>query len=71
MGQKNLVVLMGDHINEGFLTRKSMAVLLGRQRKSDRNSEVAIRRGFTLPIYFVAIFKQLYSFCCPPVIEAN
>ena len=26
MGQKNLAVLMGDHINEGIFTRKCMAV---------------------------------------------
>ena len=70
MGQKNLAVLTSDHINEGFLTRKSMAVLLGSQKK-DRNNEVVIRWGFTLLFYFVAIFKQPYSFCCPPVIEAN
>ena len=29
MGQKNLAVLTGDHINEGILTRKFMAILYG------------------------------------------
>ena len=27
MGPKNLAVLTGDHINEGFFTRKCMAIL--------------------------------------------
>ena len=29
MGQKNLAVLTGDHINEGILTRKFTAILYG------------------------------------------
>ena len=29
MGQKNLAVLTGDHINKGILTRKCMANLYG------------------------------------------
>ena len=29
MGQKNLAVLTGDHINEGILTRKCMAIFYG------------------------------------------
>ena len=33
MGQKNLAVLMGDHINKGFFTRKCMAISPGGQIK--------------------------------------
>jgi len=33
MGQENLAVLTGDRINEGFYTRKCMAVLPGGQKK--------------------------------------
>ena len=33
MGQENFAVLTGDHINDGFYTRKCMAVLPGGQKK--------------------------------------
>ena len=54
MSQKNLAVLTGDRINEGFFfTRKCMAVLPGGQKKSGRNNQVtcyqvAVRRGSTV-----------------------
>ena len=41
-GKKILAVLTGDCINEGFFTKKCMAVLLGGQNKE------AVRRGFTV-----------------------
>ena len=33
MGQKNMVVILDDHVNEGFLTRKCMPFLPGSQKK--------------------------------------
>ena len=33
MGEKKLAVLTGDRINEGFFTRKYMAVLPGGQKR--------------------------------------
>ena len=51
MGQKNLAVLAGDRINEGFFFYKKMyGRFAGRPKKSGRNNEVAVRRGSTVSI---------------------
>ena len=41
MGQKNLAVLKGDRINEGFLKGKCTVILPG-GKKSGRNNEVTV-----------------------------
>ena len=42
MGQNKLAKLMDDRINEGFFTRKCMAVLPGSQKRGQNNNEVTI-----------------------------
>ena len=49
MGQKNLAVLAGDLINEGFL-QENVWSFCWAAKKSDRNNEVAVRRGSTVSI---------------------
>ena len=46
MGQTNLAVLRGDRIDEGFL-QENLWPFCQAAKKSGRNSEVAVRRGFT------------------------
>ena len=49
MGQKNLAVLAGDLINEGFL-QENVWSFCWAAKKSGRNNEVAVRRGSTVSI---------------------
>ena len=55
MGQNKLAKLMDDRINEGFFTRKCIAVLPGSQKRGQITkwpycciTAVAIRQGFTV-----------------------
>ena len=47
MGQKNLAVLRGDRIDEGFL-QENVWPFCQAAKKSGRNNEVVVRRGFTV-----------------------
>ena len=47
MDQKNLAVLRGDRIDEGFL-QENLWPFCQAAKKSGRNNEVAVRRGFTV-----------------------
>ena len=45
---KKLTVLTGDHINEGFFLQENVWPFCQAAKKSGRNNEVALRRGFTV-----------------------
>ena len=47
MDQKNLAVLRGDRTDEGFL-QENLWPFCQAAKKSGRNNEVAVRRGFTV-----------------------
>ena len=47
MDQKNLAVLRGDRIDEGFL-QENLWPFCQAAKKSGGNNEVAVRRGFTV-----------------------
>ena len=49
MGQKNLAVLTGDCINEGFVA-ENVWPFCWAANKSDRNNEVTVRQGFTVQL---------------------
>ena len=53
MGQTNLAVLRGDRINEGFFTVWPFCQVA---KKSSRNNEVPVRRGFTVFKCILMIF---------------
>ena len=49
MGQKNLAVLTGGRVNEGFFYKKMYGRFARRpKKKNGRNNEVTVRRGFTV-----------------------
>ena len=74
MGQNKLAKLMDDCINEGFFTRKCMAVLPGSQKRGQIMkwpycciTVVAIRRGFTVLHGLKAYgnnFSYIFLFLC-------
>ena len=74
MGQNKLAKLMDDRINEGFFTRKCMAVLPGSQKRGQIMkwpycciTVVAIRRGFTVLHGLKAYgnnFSYIFLFLC-------
>ena len=49
MSQKNLAVLTGDYINEGFVA-ENVWPFCWAANKSDRNNEVTVRQGFTVQL---------------------
>ena len=67
MGQTNLAVLRGDRINEGFFTVWPFCQMA---KKSGRNNEVAVRRGFTVLkctlIIFMLFMIDISSFPLGP-----
>ena len=74
MGQNKLAKLMDDCINEGFFTRKCIAVLPGSQKRGQIMkwpycciTVVAIRRGFTVLHGLKAYgnnFSYIFLFLC-------
>ena len=47
MGQKKLAILMAYHMNKGFLQENAWP-FCRMARKSGRNDEVTVRKGFTI-----------------------
>ena len=59
MGQKNLAVLIGDHINEGILTRKCMANLYGCKAAFYCIIMLQVKFDFRLKVFNLDLFSNV------------